>query len=325
MEILQGLTGLRKLEPAARLSIGNFDGVHRGHQEILRLARECGGPGPRAVVTFEPHPLTVLRPALAPPRLTPLALKQELLEALGVDVLVVLPPSAEVLNLTAPEFWRILRDEVRPSHLIEGRSFTFGKGRAGTIQELRRWTAESSVRLHELGAVTAVLMDLHVVAVTSSLIRWLLGHGRVRDAAVCLGRAYALGGTVVRGHGRGRDMGVPTANLSCGEQLIPADGVYSGRCSVDGHTYAVAVSIGTLPTFGKNPRQVEAHLIGYEGDLYEQTLRLELVDWIRAQWKFDGPAPLKARMERDLAEVAQRQQDPARAIAVAEDPRQAGG
>jgi len=316
MEILHGLQALRELPAGARLSIGNFDGVHRGHQEILRLARDCGGPGLLAVATFEPHPLTVLRPHLAPPRLTPLSVKQELLQAQGVDVLLVLPPSPEVLNLTAPDFWAILRDEVRPSHLIEGRSFTFGKGRAGAIADLRRWTAGSPVRLHELGPVTAVLLDLHVVPVTSSLIRWLLGHGRVRDAAVCLGRPYALRGVVMRGHGRGRSLGVPTANLACEDQLIPADGVYSGRCTVDGQTYAAAVSIGTAPTFGKNDRQIEAHLIGFTGDLYGRTLELNFVDWLRCQRKFDAPELLRARMAGDLADASQRQQDPARPIAV---------
>jgi riboflavin kinase/FMN adenylyltransferase len=316
MEILHGLEGLRQIAPGSVLSIGNFDGVHRGHQELLRQARDLRSPpSPLAVATFEPHPLTVLRPALAPPRLTPLPLKQQLLEAYGVDVLVILPPSRQVLDLTALEFWHILRDHVRPAHLIEGRSFTFGKGRAGTIESLRQWAADSPVRLHELAGVTAVLLNLHVVDVTSSLIRWLLCHGRVRDAAVCLGRPYALHGRVVPGQGRGRGLGFATANLSCGEQLIPADGVYSARCELDGRGYATAVSIGTLPTFGEGPRQVEAHLIGYDGDLYERTLRVEFMDWIRPQRKFDGVDALKAGIDHDLLETVARQNDPERPIA----------
>ena len=288
------------------MSIGNFDGIHVGHRRLLALADAMRAQSPSgrvAIVTFEPHPLTVLRPELAPPRLTPSHTKQALLEAAGVDDYVILPPAPEVLNLSAEEFWRILRDEARPAHLIEGNNFTFGKDRGGTIDRLREWTVASDMKLDIVEPVDAVLLDLTIVPVSSSLIRWLVAHGRVRDAAICLGRPYALHGEVVRGFGRGRKLGVPTANLHCDDQLIPADGVYAGRCAIDGNTYAGAVSIGSLPTFEERKFQVEAHLIGYDGDLYGRAIDVELVDWVREQWKFTAVDALKAQIARDIREV----------------------
>src|SRR5690606_35341648 len=130
--------------------------------------------------------------------------------------------------------------------------------------------------------------------VSSSLIRWLITHGRVRDAAVCLGRPYTLRGVVIKGHQRGRTIGIPTANLDCDDQLVPADGVYAGRCTVAGRCYSAAVSIGTMPTFGPNARQIVAYLIGFHGDLYVRTLDLEILDWLREQRRFDGIDALKA-------------------------------
>lgn len=307
INVTKGLNGLRSLAPGGVLSVGNFDGLHLGHRKIIETARRLLAPGARlAVVTFEPHPLTVLRPDLAPPRLTPPAMKRELLAAAGVDDLVELPPDPEVLNLSAEAFWAILRDEVRPTHVVEGESFNFGKGRGGTIDKLREWAAAGPVTLEIIEGVSVALLDLTVVEVSSSLIRWLTAHGRVRDAAICLGRAYALRGEVVKGHQRGRTIGVPTANLRVIEQLVPPDGVYAGRSTIDGETYPAAVSIGTMPTFGENQRQVEAHLIGFDGDLYEKTLEVELTDWIREQWKFPGLDALKDQMERDIAYAAER-------------------
>lgn len=303
MKRLHGLDGLRQITPGSVVSIGNFDGVHRGHRRILDLAaslRAGSASGRVAIVTFEPHPFTVLRPEHVPPRLTPPAMKQELLAAAGVDEYVILPPTADVLNLSAELFWALLRDEVRPAHLIEGESFTFGKGRGGTIERLRAWCADSSVKLHTADAVTVPLLDMHVVPVSSSLIRWLIERGRVRDAAICLGRAYTLQGEVIRGHQRGRTIGVPTANLDCGEQVVPADGVYAARCTIDNATYPAALSIGTLPTFGQHARQIEAHLIGFDGDLYDRTLRVDVLDWVREQWKFNGIDALKQRIAKDI-------------------------
>jgi riboflavin kinase/FMN adenylyltransferase len=308
MQTAEGLDALKATPPGAVVSVGNFDGLHRGHQRILQTARALAGPpGPFVVVTFEPHPLTVLRPDKAPPRLTPPTLKRELLAAAGVDRLVVLPPTQEVLDLAAEDFWRILRDDVQARHLVEGGTFTFGRGRGGTVEKLREWSQSSPVQLHVIDPVEVALLDLTVTPVSSSLIRWLLAHGRVRDAAICLGRPYTLEGPVVTGYQRGRTIGVPTANLDCADQLVPTEGVYAGRCTVDGHTYPAAVSIGRMETFGdKLRRQVEAHLIGFTGDLYGRTLRVELLDWGREQRKYDGIDALMAQIRADLEWTKQR-------------------
>jgi len=292
------------------MSIGNFDGLHLGHRKILETMksfRHRDGASDEtsrlAVVTFEPHPLTVLRPELAPPRLTPPALKETMLREASVDDYVILPPSPSVLNLRAEDFWAILRDEVKPAHLVEGSTFNFGKDRGGTIARLREWSVGTSVQLHVIDGVSVPLLDLQIVPVSSSIIRWLLANGRVRDAAICLGRPYLLEGPVVEGHHRGRSIGIPTANLRCDDQMIPADGVYAGRCTIDGAIYPAAVSIGKTPTFGDQQRQVEAHLIGYEGDLYGRTLHLELLDWLRDQMRFPGVARLKEQLARDVVQA----------------------
>ena len=259
MKFLEGLDGLRQVTPGGVLSVGNFDGHASGASAIAGVGQVAvrGIGGTIAAVTFEPHPLTVLRPELAPPRLTPPWIKRKLLEEAGVDEYVVLPPSAEVLNLSAEAFWGILRDEVRPTQMIEGSSFSFGKGRGGNIDRLREWAAASAIKLHVLDGVTVALLDLSVVPVSSSLIRWLLAHGRAGT------RRYVWPGvhTAWRGCRRisaRRQLGVPTANLRCEDQLVPGDGVYVGRCAVDGQAFAAALSIGTLPTFGDQiRRQVE--------------------------------------------------------------------
>ena len=309
MQIAEGLEGIRATPAGGVVTVGNFDGVHRGHQSILAKARgyrrQVGGP--LTVVTFEPHPLTVLAPEKAPPRLTPPAIKQELLRAAGAERLVVLPPTPDVLNLSAEEFWALLRDHAKPRHIVEGTNFTFGKNRGGTVDRLRGWAAESGVQLHVADAISVTLTDLAIAPVSSSMIRWLLGHGRVRDAAIGLGRPYVLAGPVVKGYQRGRTIGMPTANLDMGDQLVPLEGVYAGRCEVDGAVYPAAVSIGRMETFGAGLKfQVEAHLIGFAGDLYGRELRVELLDWIRGQLKFGGLEPLMERMARDLAITRER-------------------
>jgi riboflavin kinase / FMN adenylyltransferase len=319
MQILHGIDGLLQAPIKSVISIGNFDGIHLGHRRILQTARDLATAksAQLVLVTFEPHPLTVLRPESAPPRLTPPAIKEPLLKSAGVDCLVILPPEPQVLGLTAEDFWAILRDQAEAADLVEGASFRFGRGAKGTIARLREWTATSRTKLHIVDSVQVPLLDLQITPVSSSVIRFLLAYGRVRDAAICLGRPYALFGEVGKGFSRGKQMGTPTANLRCNDQLIPADAVYAGRCAVNGKTYPAAVSIGTNPTFGENARQIEAHLIGFDGDLYGTTLTVELVDWLREQRAYSGVDPLMAQIKKDIVlTVATAAKDLAKPIAV---------
>ncbi|MBC7785538.1 MAG: riboflavin biosynthesis protein RibF [Burkholderiales bacterium] len=300
MEVSQGIDRLSALPPGSVISVGNFDGVHLGHQAIIARMRELAREAPIAVVTFEPHPLTVLRPHLAPPRLTSAVTKRQLLVDAGVDHLIVLPPSPDVLGLTAEQFWQILRDDVRPAHIVEGRAFNFGRDRAGTITRLQEWARDTPIAVHLVPSAECTLSDRSVIDVSSSTIRWLLGNGRVRDAAACLGRPFELSGEVVKGFARGRTIGVPTANLQCDDLVVPADGVYAGEAIVLDVRYPAAISIGATPTFDRNQFQVEVHLIGFTGDLYGQTLHVRVLEWIRDQAKFPSVDELKVQLGRDL-------------------------
>lgn len=303
MHLLHGIDGLHQLPRGSALSIGNYDGVHRGHATIIQRLREFAAGGPVAIVTFEPHPLTVLRPQLAPPRLTAPAIKHRLLQALGVTHLVELPPSQEVLNLDAQDFFAILRDHVGPTHIVEGPGFNFGKARGGNVQKMIEWSRGTEIQVHALPAEQLALLDLSLAEVSSTLVRWLLSHGRVRDAAICLGRPYTLAGEVVKGFQRGREIGTPTANLDVKDQLIPDDGVYVARCCVNGVTHPVALSIGSIPTFTERAFQVEAHLLDFEGDLYGHSLEVDLLDHLREQRKYSSIDTLKLQIARDIARV----------------------
>jgi riboflavin kinase / FMN adenylyltransferase len=305
MQILHGLDGLLKIPRQSVMSVGNFDGVHLGHQRIFKTAREIAGQrkAPLVFVTFEPHPLTALRPRDVPPRLTAPDIKQALLEAEGANYLVILPPENQVLDLTAEDFWKILQEQAAVSDLVEGASFRFGRGARGSVKLLAEWSAQSDVKLHVVESVLAPLLDLQITPVSSSVIRFLLSYGRTRDAAICLGRPYVLSGKVQKGFSRGKSLGIPTANLACVDQLVPADGVYAGRCTWHGEKYPAAVSIGTMPTFGENVRQIEAHLVGFDADLYGQTIAVELLDWLREQRAYRAIESLKVQISKDITET----------------------
>ena len=250
--------------------------------------------------------MSVLRPELLPPRLTPPGLKHELLRGAGVTHLVELRPTPDVLNVSADDFWRLLRDDARPAHLVEGPDFTYGRGAAGTVETLRAGALDSGVNFRVVEPLQVTLPGLQVVQVSSSLIRWLIVKGRVRDAAACLGRDYTLRGVVVHGYERGRTIGFPTANVDVGEQLIPADGVYASVAVVDGVERPAALSIGTAPTFANARRQVEAYLLDFDGDLYGKLVDVRLVSWVRDQTKFPGVESLVERMRYDCELVAAR-------------------
>jgi riboflavin kinase / FMN adenylyltransferase len=298
MKVVDSLSLLQSLPPGGAMSIGNFDGLHLGHRAILDAIKRSGLK--TTVVTFEPHPLTVLRPDMAPPRLMSEAAKLEGLEQLGIDHVVLLRPTSEVLNLSARQFYEAVRDGARPRLIAEGKDFYFGKARQGTMQVLGEWCQQDRIELKQVDDVVVELPTKEVVEASSSLVRWLLLHGRTREANACIGGPFVLCGKVVAGNARGRAIGFPTANLDCGDQLVPHDGVYRASTTVDGNRFSIALSIGTTPTFDGQQRLIEAHLVGFTGDLYGKTLAIELGDWLRGQKKFRSKDELVEQLARDV-------------------------
>jgi len=286
----------------AAVAVGNFDGVHRGHQALVRAAvasaRAAGGAA--VVLTFDPHPAAVLRGQEAPAPLTTLAQKEELAAALGIDRLVALEFDAAVAALAPDAFARdVLAGALGAHHVVVGESFRFGRDRSGDargLEVLGSWLSFS---------VEVVPQVLHAGRpVSSSRVREALAAGDVREAEALLGRPYALDAQVVRGDGRGRGLGFPTANLASEPQLLPERGVYAGRCRLaSGEAWPAVVNVGERPTFGGTGVVVEAHLIGFAGDLYGARVRLDFHERLRAEMRFETPAALVARIHEDVREA----------------------
>lgn len=295
------------MSEARAITIGAFDGVHLGHAALIRAARSAVGDGGRVIaLTFEPHPLYVLRPQLAPPRLSTLEQRREWLVASGADEVRPLEPTPEFLGQTPREFLEWASGEHRPDVIVEGPDFRFGRDRAGSVETLEQHEKSLGYRTVIVDNVEAILADQSIVRVTSSLVRWLVAKGRVRDAGALLGRPYELRGPVIAGEGRGgAELGVPTANLDHGEGLLPADGIYAGAATApDGRVCPAAISIGTKPTFGDRPRVCEAHLVGYAGGAeYGWPMRVEFHDWLRDQLAFASVALLIDQIRRDVDRV----------------------
>lgn len=284
----------------AAVTVGNFDGVHRGHQALVRLAvARAREAGERAVVlTFEPHPARVLDPERAPAALNTPAQKEELLAALGVDRLAVLPFDPAVAALAPEAFAReILAEALGARHVVIGESFRFGRRREGDAEGLRALGETLGFAVSALPPVLG-----RGGPVSSSRVREELARGDVAAARELLGRPYFVDAGVVRGDGRGRTIGVPTANLDPENEVLPARGVYAGRVRVPGAGFRPAVvNLGERPTFGGGRATVEAHLLDFEGDLYGARVRLELHARLRDEERFAGPDALVARIREDAA------------------------
>lgn len=298
-------------EPVA-ITIGNFDGVHLGHRRLVSEARAAAGTNGRVVVmSFDPHPASILRPAALPARLTSFEQRVDLLLAEGADEVIAIVPTPEFLAQEPEAFIATIVAEHRPRHIVEGPDFRFGRGRAGSVEMLRELEERHGFTTRVIDPVSVPLDNCQLVIASSSMIRRLVGLGRMGDAAAILGRPYELAGTVERGDQRGRTIGTPTANIDTGEYQLPADGVYAGRArrgDGDDRWYPAAVSVGTKPTFGRNPRSCEAHLIGYTGPLddYGWAIRLEISDWLRDQIRYDDIDLLVDQIRRDIEQTEAR-------------------
>ncbi len=305
LKVIYGLDDQLPLERSV-LTIGNFDGVHRGHQRIIQVALEHARAiaAPAALLTFEPHPLNVVRPDHAPERLTLPDQKLEYLEHTGIDITVVAASTKSFLSLTPEQFIRdIIVGRFRAAHVVEGVNFGFGRGRKGSVETLRQLAGELTYKVDVVEPVEQQLESGERVRVSSSMIRQVLGDGQVALAARALGRPYALRGQVVTGSSRGHKLGFPTANLTIGEQLIPAEGVYAGWSIVRDKCYLSAISIGRTPTFEGTARQVEAYLLDFEGDLYGLTIDLQFFQWLRGQRKFESADDLVRQIDEDVGRV----------------------
>ena len=291
------------------ITVGNFDGVHVGHQALLSSARILAGSGGQVVaVTFDPHPAALLKPLLAPPAVQTLQERRECLLKCGADQVHVINTTQELLAMSAEQFIAWLRAEIAFDCIVEGPDFHFGKDRAGDINTLRAIGLKNNFQVHQVEPVEVALGDASSAVASSSLLRWLLQNGRVHDVATVMGRAYQLTGVVEKGDQRGRTLGWPTANIATGARLLPSDGIYAGLATLPtGARKRAAISIGTKPTFGANARTVEAFLLDHKAPLddYGWTLTLEFTRWLRAQERFDGVDALLEQMARDTQRTRQ--------------------
>ncbi|QDU81056.1 Riboflavin kinase [Polystyrenella longa] len=285
------------------VAIGNFDGVHRGHQSMIaRLAERARQANvPAIVLTFDPHPIMKLKPDLAPPRLTALQTKSDLLHHYGVDHVIAYPTDQELLNLLPEEFFeKFLLEELKVRGLVEGPNFFFGRNRSGNVETLRELCEPHQLSLDVIPAFK--WKDVHV---SSSAIRKLISEGDLHTAIDMLGHGYPIVGDVTSGEGRGRGLGFPTANLSGVSTLLPSDGVYAGHCTVEGTRFCAAVNIGPNPTFKTKEHKIEVHLLDFSGDLYGQSLTVELNARVRDTRTFDSVEELKQQISADLDKVRQ--------------------
>lgn len=280
------------------VAIGNFDGVHRGHQSMMaRLVANARSAGvPAVAFTFDPHPITILRGGQAPPSLTTLERKLELLEQCGADCAIAYRTDRALLNLPPREFFDlVIVGELAARGLVEGPNFFFGHNRAGSIETLREFCDEAGLLLE---VVPPVKVGDHLVS--SSEVRSLIAAGRVARARDLLGYPYLIQGTVTRGAERGRTIGFPTANLEHVPTVLPAEGVYAGRAQQGGCWFAAGINIGPNPTFGDQQPKLEVHLADFSGDLYGQMLRVEFLDRLRDTTRFNGVDELKAQLRNDM-------------------------
>jgi riboflavin kinase / FMN adenylyltransferase len=283
------------------VGLGNFDGVHRGHRRLLDEVRRHAEErtGTAVAMIFDPHPPKVLRPEKAPPLLMTLEQKLSAFEQAGMAAVAVVRFTKE-LSRWEPETFveTVLIDWLRASEVWVGANFLFGRDRSGTFTLLRAIGQDRGFKVDKIEPV--FYKDF---VVSSTRIRHLVGEGRVDEAGALLGHHYAIDGEVVRGDGRGRELGFPTANLVSANELLPAYGIYASIATLGGLSHQAVTSVGVRPTIGDGRLTVETHLLDGTHDLYGARMRLSFVRWLREEMKFDGLGALRDQIARDAADA----------------------
>ncbi len=301
MKLIKSIREISVHDRGGALAVGNFDGVHRGHASLVaRLvnrAKELSGPA--VVLTFDPHPICLLRPDLAQPPLTTIERRAELLGQLGVDFVVAYPTDVALLSLSPQQFFdAIVFDALGAAAMVEGPNFFFGKNREGDVKRLAQMCQARGITLDVMPP-----LESGEKMVSSSRVRTAIGEGDIPKARDLLTAPYRISGIVITGDKRGRTIGFPTANLGEIKTQLPKPAVYAAVATVNGKPWPAAVNIGARPTFGDAKIGVEAHLIGFEGDLYGQMLHLDLVTRLRDIQPFGNIELLKEQLQRDIAQA----------------------
>lgn len=303
MRIIRDYTYVAPKDRGASVAIGNFDGVHLGHRAVIDLAQKAGAAigAPLGVLTFDPHPREYFAPKAPPFRLMSPAAKATRLEKIGVERLYQLNFNTALADLTPEDFAaRVIHEGLGLKHVVVGADFCFGKGRAGTSADLQNFGAHMG-----FGVTIAELLEGAQGHVSSTRVREALADGRPSDAAQMLGHWHRIEGEVIGGEQRGRELGYPTANMSIDGLHPPAFGVYAVLVDVqDGPhkgSYKGAASMGVRPMFGENRPNLETFIFDFKGDLYGSTLSVALVEYLRAEEKFDGLDALITQMDADCA------------------------
>jgi riboflavin kinase/FMN adenylyltransferase len=299
MEIFRHIDDHGLSARASVATLGNFDGIHLGHQALVQSAvndaRRLGIPS--VILTFEPHPLKILMPERAPKLILAHKDKMQLLQSLGTDVVVVQNFDSAFANIEAEEFVRrVLAERLKIKKVWVGKDLRFGRGRKGSVDDLIRWGGAVGF---DVGVVEPVTVN--GVRVSSSRIRQLLAEGRVDEVEPMLGRYHFVSGRVVSGHRRGRELGFPTANISPRTEMLPADGIYATLFQLGDEKLLSVSNIGLNPTFGEGPRTVETFVLDFDGDLYGASAKLFFVKKIREEKKFASVDQLIEQMGTDVA------------------------
>ncbi len=298
MRIIRGIKNLTEKLPGPVLTLGNFDGVHLGHQAIFKKVVERGKEtkGTSIAFTFEPHPLKVLAPERSPLLLNTFHGKMKLIEAAGIQVVICAEFNRQFADQNPEEFARnVLVGKIGVSEVYVGYDYAFGKGREGSIESLKR---TGDALGFNVGVVEPVQVD--GVPVSSSLVRELITAGRMEDASRYLGRHYSVEGTVVHGSSRGHELGFPTANIQTVNELIPPFGVYAVLAHAGSRRLKGVASIGVRPTFDSGPVSLEVFLFDFEGDLYGKHLDVAFVSRLRGEEKFPDAESLVRQIRKDV-------------------------
>jgi riboflavin kinase / FMN adenylyltransferase len=297
------ISNLEQIDPTLRnpvLTIGNFDGVHKGHLSLFDLAKKKAAAinGQAAVMTFDPHPIKVMKPGNGPHLITLTEQKLELIADAGMDVIFCIPFTKQFASISASRFVQdILVDKIGIREIVVGYDYTFGAGREGNIELLESMGKALDFKVHVVPPVY-----VENILVSSTSIRNLIQEGKLHEAKKLLGRDYQIGGTVIKGKNRGgRLLGYPTANLALIDELVPKRGVYVVKVLVADRIHDGLTNIGYNPTFGEGAFSVETHILNFQDDLLGKKIHIKFIERLRDEKTFASLEDLVAQIERDIA------------------------